>query len=220
MMTEHREPDFITPLGAFIDWGCNQEEAVNVVRTWAVLVTAFKSDNYGGRGSIDGRDACSIGMYPTLRDYFKLFQSNGIYDQSIDPRVYREAFRFLSECPDHEADGILSKYPDFAEAFGNTNDPTRPECYYVAAKEDDEDSSHRWESAILAAIAEDFTLNCDGNVGNTRKTNACLQLLLLTELAENSATNGQPLVGYYGGRGYDQEMLFKFCKLISVIMEE
>jgi hypothetical protein len=202
MVPEHGEPDFITPLGAFINWGCNQENVTDVTQTWALLVTMLKSDNYGGRGCVGGGG--NIDMYHVLRDYFKHFQSNGTYDQSSD----------------HETDGILSKYPDFAETFGNTNDPTKPECYYVASKESDGDSSRRWESSILRAIAEDFTLNCDGSVGNTRKANACLQLLLLTELAENSTTNGQRLVYCYGGHGYDQEMLFKFCKLMSVLIEE
>jgi hypothetical protein len=223
MVEEQGEPDFIAPLGAFINWGCDQENIVDVAQTWVTLVTIFKSSSCGERGYVNDMNASDINMHGALRDYFKYFQSNGTYDRSIDPRAYREAHGFLSECPDHEADGILSKYPAFAEAFGNSSDPSKPECYYVAAKGDERNSpDERGKYGILVGIAEDFTLDCDGNVGNTRKTNACLQLLLLTELAQSGTANRHDLDAPYnrGALGYNQTTLSKFWKLMSIIMEE
>jgi hypothetical protein len=194
MVPERESFDFMTPLGAFIDWSCNQKEGVAVASTWAGFVSMFKSDNYGGQGCIDGVSAANIFMY-ILREYFEYFQADGSY----------------SPCECKES-GILSLYPAFAEAFGNTDDPSKQECYCVAAKESGRDSSYRRAADMLNGIGEDFTLNCDGGVGNTRKMNAFLQLLLLTEIAETGA--------YMCNRpGYTYQIVTKFYKLMSVITE-
>jgi hypothetical protein len=199
MIPDPEEFDFFTPIGKFAEWACNQKEGAMFAGTWATFVTTFKSDDYGGRCCID----IGIGMHEALKEYFKYFQCDGFYDGN-----------------DHAADGILSKYLEFAAAFGNTNDPSKPECYYVTAKDDEASSSKsRRREDMLNGIGEDFSLNCDGCVGNTRKVNAFLQLLLLTEIAETGTINWCYTDGIFTTIGYNFSTLSKFYKLMSVIME-
>jgi hypothetical protein len=201
MVPEQEEFDLITPIGTFINWGCNQSGAADVAGIWVNLIMAFKSDNYGGRYCIDISGAC-LGINDALAGYFWYFQCDGSYDGS-----------------GHRGDGILSKYSDFAKAFGDTCDPSKPECYYVAAKNDGASSSDRRKEDILSGIGEDFTLNCDGGVGNTRKVNVLLQLLLLTEIAERGTATGDELDCRKEAFGYNFSMVSKFYKLMSEIME-
>jgi hypothetical protein len=205
MVLEEEGFSFFTPIEGFVNLSCDQIGAVDVAQTWAALVTMFKSNNYGGRGCIDKDSASGVGMFDIFEAYFKHFQCNGFYDQDAD----------------HEADGILGKYPGFAEAFGNTNDPSKLECYYVAAKNDGEDLSYRRKEDMLNGIGEDFTLDCDGGMGNTRKVNACLQLLLLTEIAERGKASCYLYERYYGSfpSGYSSSTFSKFYRLMSIIME-
>jgi hypothetical protein len=209
---------------------------MTVAQTWTVLISEFKSVDYGGRGCVDKSGVHT--MHKILRDYFKYFQCDGFYDHLSTAQEVEE---FKIKCPDlarglgsisptevrcyytsanHETDGILSKYSDFAGTFGNTNDPSRPECYYVAAKNDGEDSSYRRKEDMLSGIGEDFTLDCDGGVGNTRRVNTFLQLLLLTEIAEKGTANKCNLDDCEEPLGYNLPILSKFYKLISIFMEQ
>jgi hypothetical protein len=203
MVPEREDFDFFTPIGAFVNWSCNQEEAIPTAASWTCLVAMFKSDNYGRQGCIDANSVHSICMHEMLKFYFTYFQPNGSYSPH-----------------DHKADGILSLYPAFAEAFGNTDDPSKIECYCVAAREDGQYCACRRKEDMLNGIGEDYTLNCDGGVGNTRKVNAFLQLLLLTEIADYGTANDHSLDDKTCSVGYDYPALLKFYKLMSLIMEE
>jgi hypothetical protein len=238
MVPEEEGFDFYTAMGKFVDFSCDQVESTTVAQTWTVLISEFKSVDYGGRGCVDKNGVHT--MHKILRDYFKYFQCDGFYDHLSTEQEVEE---FKIKCPDlargfgllissdptkvrcyytsadHEADGILTKYPNFAEAFGNTDDSSRPECYYVAAKNDGEDSSHRRKEDILNGIGEDFTLDCDGGVGNTRRINTILQLLLLTEIAESGTANKCNLDGCEEPLGYNFLIISKFCKLMSMFVE-
>jgi hypothetical protein len=230
--------DFYTPIGRLVDLACDQRE--NIAHMWLTLVSHFKSVDYGGRGCINAYTLRDNFMHEALIDYFKYFQCDGFYDHLSTEQEVEE---FKIKCPDsardfgtllsldptmvrcyytsadHEADGILSKYPAFAGAFGNTNDPSRPECYCVAAKNDGEDSSHRRKEDMLSGIGEDFTLDCDGGVGNTRRVNTILQLLLLTEIAEKGTANKCNLDCCKEPLEYNFLIISKFYKLMSIFVE-
>jgi hypothetical protein len=239
MVPEEDGFDFYTPIGKLADLSCDQRG--EIAHMWLTLVFHFKSVDYGGRGCINAYTLRESFMHEALIDYFKYFQCDGFYDHLSTEQEVEEfkikcpdlarGFRLLiSSAPtkvrcyytsaDHEADGVLTKYPDFAGAFGNTDDPSRPECYYVAAKNDGEDSSHRRKEDILNGIGEDFTLDCDGGVGNTRRVNTILQLLLLTEIAEKGTANKYDLDGCKEPLEYNFRIISKFYKLMSVFMEQ
>jgi hypothetical protein len=236
---------FFAPIEKFVDLACDREYGISLAQTWIAFVAELKSMKHGGQGCIDEKSAHRFGMHSSFKDYFRNFKLDCSYDH---PSIAQED-EVRSRCPDmkvfegsridpalffytsvsHEADGILSKYPAFAEAFGNTDDPSRPECYYVAAKNDGESSDYRRREDMLNGLGEDFTLDCDGGVGNTRKVNAFLQLLLLTEIAEWGQANEtvldrlqlykQKRIAEFKSFGYNPAIISKFYKLVNIIME-
>jgi len=128
--------------------------------------------------STKGRDVARvINLYGSLRRYFTYFNASGVYDGT-----------------DHASDGVLSKYAAFARAFGLAMLGGESAASYWVSALTSPDYPRSANNLLLWIGVEESTgghmiLECNGS----RKLNACLQLLLLSEIVETKKCNGEAL---------------------------
>jgi hypothetical protein len=163
------------------------------------LVLAYESRIYGGVHAINAGGIAGIEFYTSVSTFYKFFKADGVYESAVD----------------HSADGILSLYDRFCGAFGNNHEEAEAN-YMVAAKGGGQSDTDRRKETMIAAMAIDKTLNCNGGVGATRRINTLLQLMLLTEVAEKGTAGGKNLDTAADALTYTSAV---FDKLIFLLKE-
>jgi hypothetical protein len=161
------------------------------------LYTMLRSNSFGGVGIINPGGAAAVDLYGAAREFFKFLQLDG---SPGDGRT------------DHTVDGVLSAYPAFAAAFGNSHE-SNDANYRVVARDDGQNATERRKTDMIAAIGEDRSLNCV----SARKVNVILQILLLSEMAEKGTANGTNLDNGADPTGYTDDMAMRLIKLVKEI---